>query len=44
MFLYTGRVPLTPTTGWAVLHLFCQLELLDADALRSAVESVEADG
>ena len=43
--LYTGGVPLTPTTGWAVLHLFCRLSPdFDANALRKAVSAAEADG
>ncbi|HUE06488.1 MAG TPA: chlorite dismutase family protein [Acidimicrobiales bacterium] len=35
---------LTPTTGWAVLHLFCRLTPeFDANALRKAVGAAEAD-
>ena len=35
---------LSPTTGWAVLHLFCDLGAdFDADALRKAVNAAEAD-
>jgi len=42
---YTDGVPLTPTTGWGVLHLFCRLSPeFDANALRKAVSAVEADG
>jgi chlorite dismutase len=38
-------VSLTPTTGWAVLHLFCRLTPeFDANALRKAVSAAEADG
>ena len=41
---YTDPVALSPTTGWAVLHLFCRLAPgLDADALRKAVSAAEAD-
>jgi chlorite dismutase len=37
-------VPLSPTTGWAVLHLFCRLAPdFDANALRKAVGAAEAD-
>jgi chlorite dismutase len=37
-------VALTPTTGWAVLHLFCRLAPdFDANALRKAVGAAEAD-
>jgi hydrogen peroxide-dependent heme synthase len=37
--------PLTPSTGWAVLHLFCQVSAdLEIDVLQKAVESAEADG
>jgi chlorite dismutase len=37
-------VALSPTTGWAVLHLFCRLGPdFDADALRKAVGAAEAD-
>jgi chlorite dismutase len=44
-FLYTDRVALSPTTGWAVLHLFCRLQPdFDANALRKAVSGAEADG
>ncbi len=36
---------LSPTTGWAVLHLFCRLRPeFDANALRKAVGAAEADG
>ena len=43
--LYTDGVPLTPTTGWGVLHLFCRLTPdFDANALRKAVSAAEADG
>jgi chlorite dismutase len=36
--------PLTPTVGWNVLHLFCQVTpLADGVALASAVKAVEAD-
>ncbi len=36
---------LTPTTGWAVLHLFCRLAPdFDADALRKAIATTEDDG
>ena len=36
---------LTPTTGWAVLHLFCRLAPdFDAAALRKATSSAEEDG
>ncbi|HEX4175814.1 MAG TPA: chlorite dismutase family protein [Acidimicrobiales bacterium] len=35
---------LTPTTGWAVLHLFCRLNPdFDANALSKAVGAAEAD-
>jgi chlorite dismutase len=38
-------VALTPTTGWAVLHLFCRLGPdFDANALRKAVTAAQADG
>ncbi len=38
-------MPLTPTTGWGVLHLFCRLcPDLDANALHKAVDAAEADG
>ncbi len=38
-------MPLTPTTGWGVLHLFCRLRPdFDANALRKAVSAAEADG
>ena len=44
-FLYTDRVALSPTTGWAVLHLFGRLQPdVDANALRKAVSAAEADG
>ena len=43
--LYTDGVPLTPTTGWGVLHLFCRAAPdFDANALRKAVSAAEADG
>ena len=36
---------LSPTTGWAVLHLFCRLQPdFDANALHKAVSAAEADG
>ena len=36
---------MSPSTGWAVLHLFCMLGPdFDADALRKAVGATEADG
>lgn len=36
---------LVPSTGWAVLHLFCQVSPdLDTEALRKAVTAAEADG
>src|ERR1700734_1250775 len=36
---------LTPTTGWAVLHLFCRLAPdFDAAALRKATSGAEEDG
>ncbi|HZM41537.1 MAG TPA: chlorite dismutase family protein [Acidimicrobiales bacterium] len=36
--------PLTPTVGWNVLHLFCQVTpLADGAALASAVKAIEAD-
>jgi peroxiredoxin len=36
--------PLTPTVGWNVLHLFCQVTpLADGVALASAVKAIEAD-
>ncbi len=42
--LYTEPVVLSPTTGWAVLHLFCRLGPdFDANALRKAVSAAEAD-
>jgi len=42
--LYTDAVALTPTTGWAVLHLFCRLTPdFDANDLRKAVGAAEAD-
>jgi chlorite dismutase len=38
-------VALSPTTGWAVLHLFCRLgPEFDANALRKAMSAAEADG
>src|SRR5205823_2488143 len=37
--------PLVPTTGWAVLHLFCRVTpALDREAVVAAVKSAEADG
>jgi hydrogen peroxide-dependent heme synthase len=37
--------PLAPSTGWAVLHLFCQVPPdLDQEMLRKAVASAQADG
>jgi peroxiredoxin len=37
-------VALSPTTGWAVIHLFCRLGPdFDANALRKAVHAAEAD-
>ncbi len=43
--LYTDDVPLTPKTGWGVLHLFCRLAPeFDAEGLRKAVAAAEADG
>jgi hydrogen peroxide-dependent heme synthase len=37
--------PLAPSTGWAVLHLFCQVPPdLDQDVLRKAVAEAEGDG
>jgi len=42
--LHLVAVPLTPTTGWGVLHLFCRLgPAFDANALRKAVSAAEAD-
>ena len=42
---YTDAVALSPTTGWAVLHLFCRLTPdFDANALRKALSATEADG
>jgi peroxiredoxin len=36
--------PLTPTTGWNVLHLFCAVTpLADRDAVTQAVKELEAD-
>jgi chlorite dismutase len=36
--------PLTPATGWGVLHLFCKpAPLADAEAITAAVKSCEAD-
>ncbi len=36
---------LVPTTGWAVLHLFCRVSAdLDAEDLRKAVDEMEAQG
>jgi hydrogen peroxide-dependent heme synthase len=41
---YTDAVALSPTTGWAVLHLFCRVAPeFDANALRKAVSAAEAD-
>ena len=38
-------MPLTPTTGWGVVHLFCRISPgFDANALRKAVSAAEADG
>ena len=38
-------MPLTPTTGWGVLHLFCRLAPeFDANSLRKTVSAAEADG
>ena len=43
--LYTEPVALSPTTGWAVLHLFCRLRPdFDGNSLRKAVSAAEADG
>jgi chlorite dismutase len=37
--------PLVPSTGWAVLHLFCHVGLdVNTHALRTAVTAAEADG
>lgn len=37
--------PLEPSTGWAVLHLFCSVTpLADGDAIASIVKQCEADG
>src|SRR5580698_5325737 len=45
MLPYTDGVPLIPTTGWGVLHLFCRLAPdFDANGLRTAVKAAEADG
>lgn len=39
------HTPLEPQTGWAVLHLFCQVRPgLDADALRQAIGAAHSDG
>jgi len=39
-----GREPLTPATGWGVLHLFCKRgPAVDAEAVRSAVKSARTD-
>lgn len=36
--------PLTPSTGWGVLHLFCKpTPLSDAEAITAAVKSCQAD-
>ena len=44
LFRTLTPVALSPTTGWAVLHLFCRLAPdFDADALRKAVSAAEAD-
>ena len=44
LYTYTDPVALSPTTGWAVLHLFCRLAPgFDANALRKAVSAAEAD-
>jgi peroxiredoxin len=41
----TTDAPLTSSTGWAVLHLFCHVPPdLDAEALRKAVSAAQADG
>jgi len=37
--------PLSPATGWGVLHLFCGLTpLVDGEAVTAAVKACEADG
>jgi chlorite dismutase len=37
--------PLTPSTGWNVLHLFCAVTpLADAEAIAAAVKELESDG
>ncbi|MDQ1396462.1 MAG: hydrogen peroxide-dependent heme synthase [Acidimicrobiaceae bacterium] len=37
--------PLTPSTGWGVLHLFCKIRPgVDAEAIVSAVKSAQATG
>ncbi|MEO7555220.1 MAG: chlorite dismutase family protein [Acidimicrobiales bacterium] len=37
--------PLSPATGWGVLHLFCALTpLVDGEAITAAVKSCEVDG
>ena len=36
--------PLTPATGWGVLHLFCRVATgVDVEAVRSAVKAAQAD-
>jgi chlorite dismutase len=38
-------VPLSPSIGWNVLHLFCQVDPdLDTEALTDAVKAAEGDG
>ena len=40
----SGPEPLSPTTGWGVLHLFCKpTPSADAEAITSAVKALEAD-
>ena len=37
--------PLSPSTGWGVLHLFCRIRAgADAEAVAAAVKSAQADG
>lgn len=37
--------PLTPATGWGVVHLFCKVgPAVDADAVRTAVADAASDG
>ena len=37
--------PLSPATGWGVLHLFCKLtDRTDAEAVEAAVKAARADG